>query len=315
MREAGIGGRGAEAVAAGAIEPAIAGRRFSIYQSRCGCKMKWCADLYAALLISVAVHLLAIVAAARLASLQSGAIIAPAFAQGETAIMVSLVAPSPAASPDQAALEVAPASDAVVVMEDATPEPDDPPAEADPPKTMETRPTPERTLAFVSEPVVQDVPDPRVTEIRQPAAVSEPPRSHPARELAFVPVQRRFKTQGALASAVTAESRSPVVPTRSAAGDGAASGVETAVAYRTDVRPAYPMSARLRGEEGMVTVKVTINGAAQAESAEVETSSGFPTLDRAALAAARKATFVASGGAAVAGGRILLTFRFKLVDG
>jgi protein TonB len=74
------------------------------------------------------------------------------------------------------------------------------------------------------------------------------------------------------------------------------------------------MSARMRGEEGVVTVLATIDAAGRAQSVALEKSSGFTALDRAALAASRRANFAASGGPAVAGSRILLTFRFKLVD-
>ncbi len=92
-------------------------------------------------------------------------------------------------------------------------------------------------------------------------------------------------------------------------------GVTTLATGVGEIRPRYPLGSRLRGEEGVVTVKVTVNVRGRAENVEVVKSSGFRALNRAAVDAALGARYVAEGGRKLtSGGEAILTFRFKLVD-
>ena len=81
-----------------------------------------------------------------------------------------------------------------------------------------------------------------------------------------------------------------------------------------EIRPHYPLGARVRGEEGVVTVRATVNARGRAEKVEVAKSSGFDDLDRAAREAVRGARFVEKGGGPTKGGEVVLSFRFKLVN-
>ena len=54
--------------------------------------------------------------------------------------------------------------------------------------------------------------------------------------------------------------------------------------------PTYPMTSRKRGQEGTVTVLITIRSGRVTE-ASVEQSSGFSRLDNAAIQAVRRWTF------------------------
>jgi periplasmic protein TonB len=63
-------------------------------------------------------------------------------------------------------------------------------------------------------------------------------------------------------------------------------------AYLQNPRPAYPMSARRRGEQGTVLLKVLVTREGTAATVSVETSSGSKSLDEAALEAVRKWRFV-----------------------
>lgn len=81
-----------------------------------------------------------------------------------------------------------------------------------------------------------------------------------------------------------------------------------------DVHPAYPLGARLRGEEGVVVVRVTVASSGHAEKVEVIKSSGYTALDDSAVDALKKARFVAKNGGAIRSGQVTLPFRFKLVD-
>ena len=75
-------------------------------------------------------------------------------------------------------------------------------------------------------------------------------------------------------------------------------------------RPKYPLGSRLRGEEGLVRVKVVISEVGDVMSADVIETSGFPSLDNSAIEAARKASFVTKKSIESS----IISFRFKLVD-
>jgi protein TonB len=86
----------------------------------------------------------------------------------------------------------------------------------------------------------------------------------------------------------------------------------TLVAVGT-IRPVYPSSARMRGEEGLVTVAVETDDSGRPQNVVVTTPSGSSSLDRAAVDAARRARFASASGVP-SRGRALLSFRFRLVD-
>lgn len=54
------------------------------------------------------------------------------------------------------------------------------------------------------------------------------------------------------------------------------------------VPPAYPLAARRRGEQGQVVLRVTVDPRGRVSHAAVATSSGFASLDEAALAAVKR---------------------------
>ncbi|HEY8119352.1 MAG TPA: energy transducer TonB [Methylophilaceae bacterium] len=64
------------------------------------------------------------------------------------------------------------------------------------------------------------------------------------------------------------------------------------VAYLNNPEPVYPPISRRLGEQGRVMLKVLVNSKGQAESVELEDSSGSDRLDRAALEAVRNWSFV-----------------------
>ena len=83
---------------------------------------------------------------------------------------------------------------------------------------------------------------------------------------------------------------------------------------RSSIKPDYPKGARQRGEQGDVVLELTINKSGGVDAVSVVGSCGFPELDDAAVAAAKKARFTPakSGDSAVAStARLKLTFRLK----
>ena len=63
-------------------------------------------------------------------------------------------------------------------------------------------------------------------------------------------------------------------------------------AYLNNPAPAYPPVARRQGHQGKVVLRVYVNVSGTADQVEVRTSSGFSTLDQAALSAVRRWRFV-----------------------
>ncbi|MDD5678221.1 MAG: TonB family protein [Kiritimatiellae bacterium] len=92
-------------------------------------------------------------------------------------------------------------------------------------------------------------------------------------------------------------------------------GVSGGVRMQSEIRPYYPLGARLRGEEGAATVRVWVNNSGRARRCEVVRSSGYPALDQAAVDAARRARYVSTQpGAWHAETETTLTFRFRLTE-
>jgi protein TonB len=149
------------------------------------------------------------------------------------------------------------------------------PEEAEPPQTMavpELPPAPKPAVVLMTPPkpkpkpkkIVKEMPKPVVKRVREPPAprTSAPPRA-------------------AVAS--------------TAASSRAASAAEAA-AFRSAWSAAlswnrrYPEAARARGEQGTVRLALTIGRSGHVMSARIVSSSGFVTLDQAALEMARNAS-------------------------
>ncbi|MGB6971134.1 MAG: energy transducer TonB, partial [Desulfobulbales bacterium] len=61
--------------------------------------------------------------------------------------------------------------------------------------------------------------------------------------------------------------------------------------YQSTTPPAYPGRARKRGQEGTVFLQVLVNREGRVDNLEIETSSGFTLLDRAAVSSVKKWSF------------------------
>jgi len=97
--------------------------------------------------------------------------------------------------------------------------------------------------------------------------------------------------------------------------DALLKGVSAGLSESAGIRPYYPLGARLRGEQGVVKVEVCVGSSGQVLDCAVVKSSGYPTLDNAALKAVKLARFISSKCHAIENqARTVLTFRFALVD-
>jgi protein TonB len=81
------------------------------------------------------------------------------------------------------------------------------------------------------------------------------------------------------------------------------------------IAASYPSSARLLGEEGLVKVETDINANGVVTACRVAVSSGFGSLDNAALDAVQRARFLPAmkNGRPVAS-KILVPIRFQLAQ-
>jgi protein TonB len=59
----------------------------------------------------------------------------------------------------------------------------------------------------------------------------------------------------------------------------------------TAISPRYPMSSRMRGEEGTVIIRASVDSGGRARDVQVDESSGHAELDRSAVRAVRDARF------------------------
>lgn len=97
--------------------------------------------------------------------------------------------------------------------------------------------------------------------------------------------------------------------------DARLKGVINGLSESGGIRPYYPLGARLRGEEGIVKIAVCVGTDGCVLDCAVAKSSGYPALDKAALAAVKHARFISARSLALQDeNRTVLTFRFDLVD-
>jgi periplasmic protein TonB len=193
-----------------------------------------------------------------------------------------------------------------------------PPVEAAPVPPPRVEPPPDPNPAPEPQPVLPPPPEPAPEPEPEPELEPEPP-PEPDRE----PVIDRAAAPEPVPAAppppaVAFETKpdAPVAPAEQApeAGDARQKGVLALTEADLDVRPHYPLGARMRGEEGTVALRVAVNDAGRATRVAVERTSGFPSLDEAAESAVRKATFVARGTARTLSGEVSLCIRFELVN-
>lgn len=143
--------------------------------------------------------------------------------------------------------------------------------------SLETRP-PERVSENEPKPVLE----PLTHDRAEFAAVSA------SRERPVAPPPPRPESLTRPAPAAPA---APPAAVAGQAGDRRSIGARQRAAPQGGFTPYYPETARRRGESGVVLVMATISAQGICSSAAVMRSSGYPTLDGAALAAVQQARF------------------------
>lgn len=230
-----------------------------------------------ALTTSLLVHGLALSLIVGLPDREGGPVV-----PSEASIALVFAAPSPP-------LEAAP-------MVPTPPAPQPPPPKAD----MEPTPPTPTTSQATPEPDLQpEAESPKLpAPIMPPRSVASHPVVHPSPAGKVTP-----SAQPSAANETTAAAMASLVPARPVAG------------METDRPPAYPEIARRRGQQGRVLLRVAVSPAGLPVNVSVAASSGFPTLDSAAVNAVEQWRFVPAtrAGAPVAA-TAEVPLRFRLVD-
>ena len=160
------------------------------------------------------------------------------------------------------------------------PTPEPPPSLPEPapvmaPPPAEEAPAPTPPVPVAPEPV-REFARPVTPEHHAAPPRPNPPRPHPHRPSALATTQPAENTE--LASLPTGPSAA-IIPPRPVAG------------LAGNLAPFYPESARRRGEQGRVMLRVTVSTEGSPMDVSVADSSGHPTLDEAAVSAVRRWRF------------------------
>jgi protein TonB len=229
--------------------------------------------------------------------------------------------------------DATPAVPAAPTNTDATPPPA--PAAAEPPPVPAPAEPPPAAAVVELPPVPAPAEPPPASAAAEPPPVPMPtgpppvaehsPLQHvapPAEEGAAGPHQRAATEHDAPRH--VAALRAPPQPTGSGGPRSAVTGTTEATAVlparpvagmESDRPPNYPETARRRGEQGRVLLEVSVSADGMPVSVTVARSSGYPSLDSAALSAVQRWRFVPAtrGGAPVAA-VAEVPVRFRLTD-
>jgi protein TonB len=167
-------------------------------------------------------------------------------------------------------------------------------------------------------PVVAQSPPTEIPKaIPQPKIVVKPSEPPPVPEQMTVPVT----TQTVVSAVSSARSPVPTIkgdgsspePGLDATTQKAQVGVKAKPNYLKNPEPPYPLTARRRREQGLVLLTVLVTPQGRAVKVELKQSSGYPSLDEAALTAVRQWEFEpARIGSIAVESEIEVPVRFKL---
>jgi protein TonB len=216
-------------------------------------------------------------------------------------------APAPAVMIDLAPEAAAPVAEETRISESlseappsetediAPPTPDTPVETADTPDPIEDAPVPDAPAVAAPEPAP---PPEEVPEVATADAVAPPRRpelqeiTEPIEEAKPAPPKKKAPPQAVRATAKAAPASKPVAPSANAgAGSSAASPKwQARLMAHLERRKRYPAAARRRGDEGVATVRFSIDPAGNVRSVTLLRSSGVPELDAEVVAMVQRAS-------------------------
>jgi len=166
-------------------------------------------------------------------------------------------------------------------------------------------------------------PAPRTKSEAKPAAKPEQrPKAAPTPSpIISAPTDQAASTAAPPAPASTsapANTASPALPAASApaaTAPAAATGPLIRARVQGNPKPEYPAASRQLGEEGRVVLNVRVSASGTVEQVSIQTSSGHPRLDQAALKAVKAWKFIpASRGGETVADSVTQPVNFSLED-
>lgn len=276
---------------------------------------------------AVSVVLIATVAGAGVVSAQRWSPAVATVVAPEPAMLIDLAplpAPEPIPEPEPEAeapppeIEQSPVEQPVIEPPPpVAPEPLPEPPVVEPTPPMEEPPPPEvepEVAPAQEEPVVQpeSLPEePTVSDIAMPVMMSPELRQRRA----DTPATPRPQRDPAPRKPVAEPQQKPATaqpPAQAAAPSISPDQWQSQVLRRLDQRKVYPRAARDRGESGAVVISFAVDAGGRVTSVGVARSSGFSTLDQAAIETARRASPLPRPPAGFAGQSLSATIRFTL---
>jgi len=195
-------------------------------------------------------------------------------------------APAPAAAPS--------AADSALASEAAQPNPPEEahatPAPEPPPQAEPRPPEPQPPVPAAS----AEPPPPAPEAEPQPAQVEPPPRQQPASRPPAIAHARKAAASPPASHAAPhpAEEQAAAIGTPGPSVTAALIPPRPVAGMETNRAPVYPESARRRGEQGRVLLRVDVSADGLPLDVAVAGTSGHPMLDSAALSAVRQWRFV-----------------------
>lgn len=184
----------------------------------------------------------------------------------------------------------------------------EPPPQTEPPPSPEP-PPPEPPVEIPEPPVEPPTPEPEPPVLEPEPPVAPPPEPPPA-----VPVTPAPPAPPPIPQAVPPQAPvAPRPPEPSAPPSRTQVGGFTEARLQDPFRPRYPNLSRLRGEQGVVSLRIEVRPDGTAGAVTILRSSGHVRLDETAVQAARKGRYAPArrGGRPVAG-HFDLNYRFEL---
>ena len=163
----------------------------------------------------------------------------------------------------------------------------------------------------------EPAPKPAEPEFQRPERMRERPRKVARRPKNPPPATQPPAGRSANSADTASEAASPGGSLASA-GTGAADTAlpQLAAEFLEQVRPKYPSEAKRLRQEGRVLVSIYVSISGKIDKVEISESSGFPLLDEAAVAAARRSRLrPAYIGNRPMNSKVEAPYRFVLKDG
>ncbi len=143
--------------------------------------------------------------------------------------------------------------------------------------------------AFKAQPAVTKKPAKAEVKIPRPEAEAN---IKPATEVLAVSAATVADSEKIEQSNPVSDVKHETEPAKSPAKEFAVEPLKFGAAYLNNPAPDYPAASRRFGEQGVVLLRVLVSMNGQAESVQIETSSGYNRLDQAAIKAVQMWSFI-----------------------